>query len=98
MRLDDIGLGIIHRTHKGTFMDRFGRLLVASLPPIVRLLGIVGTVAMLLVGGGISLHNVPMLHHAMGAWPMMTAELAIGLSVGLVVFGLERLVHAIVQR
>jgi len=97
VRLDDIGLGIVHRTHEGTIMDRFGRLLVASLPPIVRLLGVVGTVAMLLVGGGIFLHNIPMLHHTMGTWPMMTAELAIGLSVGLMVFGLERLVHVIVH-
>jgi predicted DNA repair protein MutK len=98
VRLDDIGMGIIRRTHEGTFMDRLGRLLVASLPPIVRLLGVVGTIAMLLVGGGIFLHNVPALHHIMGAWPMMSAELAIGLSVGLAVFGLERLVHAIVHR
>ena len=98
VRLDDIGLGIIRRTHEGTLADRLGRLLVASLPVIVRLLGVVGTIAMLLVGGGIFLHNVETLHHFFGHWPMMSAELLIGLTVGLVVFGVERVIHGMVRK
>ncbi len=98
VRLDDIGLGIIHRTHEGTLTDRLGRLLVASLPVLVRLLGVVGTIAMLLVGGGIFLHNVETLHHFFGHWPMMSAELVIGLTVGLVVFGAERVIHRMVRK
>ena len=97
VRLDDIGLGIIRRTSEGTLADRLGRLLVASLPVLVRLLGVVGTIAMLLVGGGIFLHNIEALHHFFEHWPMMSAELVIGLTVGLVVFGVERLVHGLVR-
>ena len=97
VRLDDIGLGIIRRTHEGTLADRLGRLLVASLPVLVRLLGVVGTIAMLLVGGGIFLHHVETLHHFFEHWPIMSAELVIGLTVGLVVFGVERLVHGLVR-
>jgi len=96
VRLDDIGLGIIKRTPRDSLGDRFGRLLVASLPVIVRLLGVVGTIAMLLVAGGIFLHNVETLHHLMGHWPMMSAELVIGLVVGLVVLGVEKIVHKVI--
>ncbi len=43
------------------------------------------------------LHNVETLHHFFEHWTMMSAELVIGLTVGLVVFGVERLVHGLVR-
>ena len=44
------------------------------------------------------MRNVEMLHHFLGHWPMMSAELMIGLTVGLVVFGVERLIHGMMSK
>ncbi|MCK4794364.1 MAG: DUF808 family protein, partial [Desulfobacteraceae bacterium] len=59
-----------------------GELLVASLPRVIRLLGIIGTVAMLLVGGGMFVHNIEAVHHALAPIPPLAAELVAGLIVG----------------
>jgi predicted DNA repair protein MutK len=93
VRLDDIGLGISRRSREGSLLARFGQLLVASLPRIVKLLSIVGVIAMLLVGGGIFIHNIGTLHHLFGHWPLLSGELTVGLVVGFVVLGIEKVVH-----
>jgi len=87
VRLDDIGLGIIRRSRPESFMAAFGRLLVSALPRIVKLLSIIGVIAMLLVGGGIYLHNIEAIHHLVGQWPMLLGELTVGLAVGFAVLG-----------
>jgi len=95
VRLDDMGLGIIRRSREGSLMARFGALLVAALPRIVKLLSIVGVIAMLLVGGGIFVHNVEAIHHLVGHWPLLSGELVVGLAVGLVVLAVEKAMHAL---
>ncbi len=52
VKIDDFGLYLIN---KG--LRRTGLVFVKSMPYIMRLLGIVGTLAMLLVGGGIIVHT-----------------------------------------
>ncbi len=87
VRMDDVGFFLIERaeTLKG-FSQRSvrmsGNLMVASLPKIIRLLGIVGTIAMLLVGGGMFVHNIEMVHHALDFLPSTVGELLAGLIVG----------------
>ena len=93
VRLDDIGLGIIRRSRPESLMARFGQLLVAALPRIVKLLSIVGVIAMLLVGGGIYLHNIKAIHHIFGEWPLLSGELVVGLVVGFVILAIERAVN-----
>ncbi len=44
-------------------MAKVGNALVTFAPKLMRLLTIVGTAAMFLVGGGIVVHNVPAIHH-----------------------------------
>jgi len=61
VKLDDAGL---YLSRKGGAVAAFGRGLVASAPWLMKFLSIAGTVAMFLVGGGILVHNVPALHHA----------------------------------
>jgi len=92
VRLDDIGMGIIRRSRPESPMAALGRLLVAALPRIVKLLSVVGVIAMLLVGGGIFLHHIHPLHHLMGHWPFLSGELIVGLSVGFVILGVKRVV------
>ncbi|HID03979.1 MAG TPA: DUF808 domain-containing protein [Desulfobacterales bacterium] len=87
VRMDDVGFFLIERAKslKG-FMQRSvlisGNLLVASLSKIIRLLGIIGTIAMLLVGGGMFVHNIEAVHHALHFLPKMAGELVAGLIVG----------------
>ncbi|MEQ8411497.1 MAG: DUF808 domain-containing protein [Erythrobacter sp.] len=55
VKLDDIGLHLSKRDNPAS--QRFGRFLVDSVPKLLTLLSVVGTVAMLWVGGGIILHG-----------------------------------------
>lgn len=56
VKLDDIGLHLCRRSNGGVVW--FGRLLVKAMPRILALLALVGTAAMLLVGGGILAHGL----------------------------------------
>ncbi|ADR22019.1 membrane protein [Marivirga tractuosa] len=85
VRMDDLGLGLIARSDDKTdFMAKMGRALVKSLPKIIRGLTVLGTIAMLLVGGGLFLHNIAYLHELLHALPSMLAELIVGLLVGVI--------------
>lgn len=94
VRMDDVGFYLIRRAAamKGLlqgFMTSTGTLLVASLPHIIRGLGVVGTVAMLMVGGGMFTHNVELIHHYLESVPGFFANLAIGALVGTVAFAVQ---------
>jgi predicted DNA repair protein MutK len=67
VRLDDAGLHLMRATGTGAGLRRsVGRGLVATSPIVMRVLTVVGTAAMFLVGGGILVHGFPPLHHALG--------------------------------
>jgi predicted DNA repair protein MutK len=68
---------------------------MAALPKVIRLLGIVGTIAMLLVGGGMFVHNIDALHHLLEVLPALLGELLAGLVVGGVLLGLSHLVKTV---
>ncbi|REG82578.1 DUF808 domain-containing protein [Marinomonas pollencensis] len=61
VRLDDIGLYLMRAKH--TWINHVGSSILASSPWVIRLLSIIGTIAMFLVGGGIVVHGLPALHH-----------------------------------
>ncbi|MEM6709018.1 MAG: DUF808 family protein, partial [Pseudomonadota bacterium] len=61
VKVDDIGLHL-HSRGKWAVTRRFGRGLVAGMPGFLKLLTIVGTAAMLWVGGAIILHALAELH------------------------------------
>ena len=89
VRMDDAGLYLIERAKTNSGLGQaalkwVGRTLVAALPKIIRLLSVVGTVAMLLVGGGMFVHNIPAVHHALTMLPGLAADLLAGFGVGLV--------------
>ncbi|MBV1960572.1 MAG: DUF808 family protein, partial [Immundisolibacteraceae bacterium] len=65
-----------------TCLAQVGQALVDMLPPLIRLLGVVGTVAMLLVGGGLYVHNIAAIHHGLIALPGLAANLIAGLVLG----------------
>lgn len=83
VRMDDAGLKLIKRSNNEGFLFVSGSLLVKSLPVIIRILAVVGTIALLLVAGGIFIHNIDFLHHLFPAIPATIKELLVGAVVGL---------------
>lgn len=71
VKLDDAGLALIQSQTQslwGKLKGMIGRSLLWFAPVLMKLLAIVGTIAMFLVGGGILLHGIPgshdLIHHA----------------------------------
>ena len=90
IRLDDMGYAIMRKgeKYKKKFLQKFGFVMVNALPYVVKTLAVVGTIAMLLVAGGIYVHNVPQLHHLLHNIPALISEFLVGLLIGLVVLAL----------
>ncbi|MCB1802458.1 MAG: DUF808 domain-containing protein [Gammaproteobacteria bacterium] len=87
VRMDDAGMHLIMRGKAaqggvGRAVRLAGHGLIAALPKVVRLLGVVGTIAMLLVGGGMFVHNIHWVHDVLHALPSLAGELLAGLVVG----------------
>ena len=83
VRMDDVGYRLI-ATAKNNFLKRVGAFLVKTLPVIIRMLKVFGTLAMSLVGGGIFVHNVDFVHELIHEWPILLAEFIVGLASGFV--------------
>ncbi len=57
VRLDDMGFALARGHEKRSLLYRFGMFLVWLLPFLIRVLSVVGVIAMLLVAGGIFMHH-----------------------------------------
>ncbi len=102
VRMDDSGVYLIERAKQTSgvaakFMHFGGKNLVLALPKVIRLLGVIGTIAMLLVGGGMFVHNIDWVHHAFEMLPALAAELLVGLIVGGVLFGVIHTIKSVRQ-
>ena len=62
VKLDDLGLRLA-RPGAGRLAAALGRGILALAPKLMKFLSIAGTAAMFLVGGGILVHGIPVLHH-----------------------------------
>jgi predicted DNA repair protein MutK len=86
VRLDDVGRQLTLRYARGP-LHLLGLGLLAAAPALMKLLAVAGTAAMFLVGGGILVHGIPWLHHAVEgvghAWGSL-AELGANAAVGMV--------------
>lgn len=87
VRMDDAGFKLIKRSNDKGFLAAIGNLLVKALPIVIRVLAVVGTIALILVSGGIFVHNVDYLHHIFPTWPSIAKEFLIGFIAGLVTVG-----------
>jgi len=86
VRIDNVGFWLIEKKH-----IKSGNFLVSLMPRIINALSIIGTIAMLLVGGSILSHNIEFIHHlSIKSIPIMLNELVIGLVIGFIVlFGIN---------
>jgi len=66
VKLDDLGLYLV-RTGRGV-SQVIGEGLLKAAPVLMRVLSVVGTAAMFLVGGGILTHGLPAAHHLIEDW------------------------------
>ncbi len=92
VRMDDMGFKLIEVAEdKNKMLKTIGEMLVSGLPKIIKLLTVVGTLAMLLVAGGIYVHNIHQIHDALHFMPSLLAELLTGLVIGLIVLMIEKI-------
>ena len=65
VKLDDAGLYLSQRSVR--WVRALGRRILAAAPVLMKSLSVIGTAAMFLVGGGILVHGLPVVHHAVEA-------------------------------
>ena len=91
VRMDDVGFALMKRPQR--VLRALGRQMVAALPLVIRAIGLLGTVALLLVAGDMIIHHVHMVHHLVEAWPGPLTATAVALVVGGVEVALVELVR-----
>jgi len=62
VKLDDLGLYLSRKAE--SWKQSLGGLLLVAAPRLMKTLAVVGTAAMFMVGGGILVHGMPPVHHA----------------------------------
>lgn len=83
VRMDDVGNKLIKHANNKGILASLGLMLVKALPIIIRVLAVVGTIALILVSGGIFVHNIEFVHHLFPSWPTIVKEFGFGLTAGL---------------
>lgn len=83
VRMDDFGFKLIEKSNKKGILNELGQLLVKALPVVIRIFSVVGTIALLLVSGGIFAHNIEYLQHILPKWPTIIKEFIFGVLGGL---------------
>ena len=100
VRMDDFGYRLIKLNPEDkSVSDFFGKLLVNALPLVIKSLSVIGTIALLLVAGGIFIHNIEQLHHFLEVLPSIIRDFVVGLLVGvvvlLIVMGLKKIISIV---
>lgn len=76
VKLDDLGLWLTQQASSA--LQSLGRGIVSAAPWLMKTLSVVGTAAMFLVGGGILVHGVPAVHHAVEAMAALALQWPVG--------------------
>ncbi|MDH5256332.1 MAG: DUF808 family protein, partial [Gammaproteobacteria bacterium] len=95
VKLDDGGLRLLRQTGAGLFargQRALGAAILRAAPWLMKGLGIAGTTAMFLVGGGIIGHGIPPLHHWVESLPgglpvSLLVDALTGIAAGALVVG-----------
>ncbi len=96
VRMDDLGVRLIKISDGKRGISKWiGNFLVNALPWIIKSLSVIGTIALLLVAGGIFLHNIHAIEELLHSLPSILAEFITGLIVGLISLAIYKLVKLI---
>ena len=85
VRMDDLGYRLVKMGNgKKSIWNTIGNFLIRALPLIIKTLSVVGTIALLLVAGGIFVHHIDVIHHLTEPidLPGIVKEFIVGLAVG----------------
>lgn len=83
VRMDEFGARLIsYNDQENTISDKLGVFLVNALPQVIKSLSVIGTIALLLVSGGIFVHNIHYLHDLFNGLPSIIGEFITGMVVG----------------
>jgi predicted DNA repair protein MutK len=97
VRMDDAGFKLIKRSNNKGILTTIGNVLVKALPVIVKILSFVGTIALLMVSGGIFDHYIPFAHSFLPSIPEWIKEplmaLIVGLAIVLILIPVKKLFH-----
>lgn len=109
VKLDDFGLMLIESNQQGRFKNLWqaiGLGLLVAAPKLIKSLGVIGMLAMFLVGGGILVHHLPFFHHLSESilvesyWLTMAYQgfftLFVGMVLGTLVVGLVKIATSLV--
>ncbi len=89
VRMDDAGYKLIKVSNDKGAVSSLGHLLVKALPIVIKILGFVGTIALLMVSGQIFVHNIEYIHHHLPTnIPVMINEIVVAIIAGLIVVAL----------
>jgi hypothetical protein len=112
VKIDDLGLywrRLAQRSPPSRVRPALGALLLRAAPWLMKGLSIAGTAAMFLVGGGILVHGVPALHHAIdalvqrlgsmaGALVPLLADALVGIAIGAIVLAAVSLARRVMPQ
>lgn len=85
VRMDDAGFYLMRKSDNKGFLSSFGETLINALPLVIKGLAVLGTIALILVSGGIFMHNIEYIHHLIPhSVPSTIAEFGVGIAFGLV--------------
>lgn len=88
VRMDELGAKLIDfNERERSISDSIGHFLVNALPKVIKSLSVIGTIALLLVSGGIFVHNIHFLHDLLEPVPLpgILNEFLVGLVIGFLV-------------
>lgn len=86
VRMDDMGYFLMRKSKGEGPLLPLGRGLIKALPIVIKTLGYVGTVALLMVAGGIFDHNIEFFHHFLPTVNATVKHIGLALVAGLLVF------------
>ena len=92
VRMDDFGYKLIAMNGGES---KIGEFFVRALPKVIKSLTVIGTIAMLLVAGGIFIHNSHFVHDLVHELPFIFGDLLVGIIVGAVSVGVMMLVKKV---
>jgi len=98
VRMDDAGYRLIKSSKNKGIKYFLGTFLIKALPLIIKFLAVVGTLALLLVSGGIFVHNIEYFHHLLPNIPSTLKEFIFGILAGIIVVAIVTIIKKIVKK
>lgn len=92
VRMDDFGYKLIAMNGGES---KLGEFFVRALPKTIKALTVIGTLAMLLVAGGIFIHNSEVIHHLVEGIPFIFGDLLVGTIIGAIALSVMLVIQKI---